>query len=89
MLVDDARLTLHEASEQLIQSRVAVHAFTDAPFADLAAKGLAAAQQAERGGQDALAELQVRRQGLAVATLLIVGFLITLWLKIRRLPTPP
>jgi predicted CXXCH cytochrome family protein len=89
MLVDDARLTLHEASEQLIQSRVAVHAFADAPFADLAAKGLAAAQQAERGGQDALAELQVRRQGLAVATLLIVGFLITLWLKIRRLPTPP
>ena len=40
MLVDDARLTLHEASEQLIQSRVAVHAFADAPFADLAAEGL-------------------------------------------------
>jgi hypothetical protein len=32
--------------------------------------------------------LQNRRRGLAVATLLIAGFLLTLWIKIRRLPTP-
>jgi hypothetical protein len=33
-------------------------------------------------------ELQNRRRGLAVATVLIVGFLVTLWVKIRRLPPP-
>jgi hypothetical protein len=40
-------------------------------------------------GVDALDELQSRRFGLGVATLLIVGFLITLWVKIRRLPAAP
>jgi hypothetical protein len=31
-------------------------------------------------------EIEVRRRGLAVATLLVLAFLVTLWLKIRRLP---
>jgi hypothetical protein len=31
-------------------------------------------------------DAQVRRRGLAVATLLVLAFLGTLWLKIRRLP---
>jgi hypothetical protein len=34
-------------------------------------------------------ELQVRRRGLAVATLVILAFLLTLWLKIQRLPLSP
>ena len=37
-------------------------------------------------GQAAMREMQVRRAGLAVATLLILAFLVTLWVKIRRLP---
>jgi predicted CXXCH cytochrome family protein len=88
MLVEDAHLALQEAREQHIQSRVAIHAFTDEPFAALSAKGLEAATRAEASGVAALAELQTRRTGLAVATLLIVGFLITLWMKIRRLLPP-
>jgi hypothetical protein len=31
-------------------------------------------------------EMQVRRRGLAVSIVLILAFLATLWLKIRRLP---
>jgi hypothetical protein len=34
-----------------------------------------------------MGELRYRRNGLAVATLLILGFLATLWMKIRRLPS--
>jgi predicted CXXCH cytochrome family protein len=86
MLVEDAHVALQEAREQFVQSRVAIHTFTEEPFVTLAATGTAAAARAERVGVDALHELQLRRRGLGVATVLIVGFLITLWLKIRRLP---
>lgn len=88
MLVDEARVALQEAREQQIQSRVLVHAFADKPFADVAARGAEAAARAQQAGERALAELQTRRRGLAVATLFIVGFLITLGLKIRRLDRP-
>ena len=88
MLVEDAHLALQDAREQFIQSRVAIHTFTDEPFRKIAATGTDAARRAERVGSGALEELQMRRRGLAAATLLIVGFLITLWIKIRRLPPP-
>lgn len=88
MLVDDARVMLQEAREHQIQARVLVHTFADKPFADVAAKGLEAVQRAERAGEVALEELQYRRRGLAVATLVIIGFLITLGWKIRRLAAP-
>jgi predicted CXXCH cytochrome family protein len=89
MLVEDAHLALHDARDQFIQSRVAIHTFKDEPFAELSGKGTDAARRAERAGHAALEELQMRRRGLAVATLLIIGFLITLGIKIRRLPTAP
>jgi predicted CXXCH cytochrome family protein len=88
MLVEDARLALQEAREQYVQSRVAIHTFKDEPFTEIAAKGLDASRRAERAGHAALDELQNRRRGLALATVLMVGFLATLWLKIRRLPPP-
>jgi predicted CXXCH cytochrome family protein len=88
MLVEDARLAIQEAREQHVQSRVAIHTFGDEPFAQVTAKGLDASRQAERAGYAALKELESRRRGLALATLLIVGFLATLWIKIRRLPPP-
>ena len=88
MLVEDARLALRDAMEQHVQARVAIHTFSDEPFSGIATKGLAAAERAERAGHAALADLQNRRRGLGIATLLIVGFLATLWVKIRRLPAP-
>jgi predicted CXXCH cytochrome family protein len=88
MLVEDARVALREAQEQHVQSRVAIHTFRDEPLTEIAAKGLEAAQRAERSGYAALEDLQNRRRGLAIATLFIVGFLATLWAKIRRLPAP-
>jgi predicted CXXCH cytochrome family protein len=89
MLVDDARKALHDAREQNVLARVSVHAFAPEPFTGVHAKGIEAATKAQQAGVGALEELQSRRRGLGVATLLIIGFLITLAFKIRRLPTPP
>jgi predicted CXXCH cytochrome family protein len=86
MLVDEGFGALRDAEEQQILARLTVHAFAAKPFTPIAEKGVAAASRAEQIGNEALAELQFRRKGLAVATLLIVGFLVTLWVKIRRLP---
>ena len=87
MLVDDGRLALRDAHEDQILARVSIHAFADKPFAATAGKGIAEAARAEAIGTAAMGELRYRRNGLAVATLLIVGFLATLWIKIRRLPS--
>jgi predicted CXXCH cytochrome family protein len=86
MLVDEGLGVLREAEEQQVMARLTVHAFAAKPFMAIADKGVAAANRAEQMGHEAMAELQFRRKGLAVATLLILGFLATLWIKIRRLP---
>ena len=88
MLVDEGRLAFREARERQVQSRVLVHAFAAASFSTTAAAGLASARRAREAGDAAMQELQVRRRGLAVATLLVLAFLVTLGLKIRRLPPP-
>jgi predicted CXXCH cytochrome family protein len=86
MLVIDGSSALREAHESLIHSRVLVHAFAAKPFAEALAPGLVAAERGEQVGVEALRELERRRRGLALATVFIVGFLLSLWLKIRRLP---
>jgi hypothetical protein len=87
--VDEGRLALRAAREQQVQARVLVHGFAAEPFGTAAAEGAAAARRALDAGEAASRELQVRRTGLGVATLLIIAFLVTLWLKIRRLPDLP
>jgi len=86
MLVEDGKLALHTASEAHVRMRVLVHTFTAPPFDDVVKEGLAAAGEAQAVGDAAMDELQYRRRGLAVATLVILGFLATLYIKIRRLP---
>lgn len=89
MLVDDGRSALREAREHQIHARVLVHAFADKPFQELANQGLNAAGRAEQVADAAMRELRVRRSGLLVAAFVVAGLLVTLWLKIRRLPVPP
>jgi predicted CXXCH cytochrome family protein len=86
MLVDEGRAALREAREHQVTGHVLVHAFAEAPFAERSDAGLAAARRAEGAGAAALQELETRRRGLAVATLLILTFLVALGLKIRSLP---
>ena len=85
MLVDDGRASSREAREHQIHARVLVHAFALQPFQDMTDQGMRAARQSQAAGERALHDLQVRRRGLLAATILIVGFLVTLWFKIRRL----
>ena len=87
MLVDEGRAALQEAHEQQINARVTLHAFAAGPFNDVAERGLAATRRAETSGHQALRELQYRQRGLAVATIVILGFLVTLGFKIRSLPS--
>ena len=86
MLVDDGRSALHEASEHRINAHVMLHGFSAAPIAELTDQGMAAARKAETTGRSAMQELAYRRTGLAIATLVIFGFLVTLGIKIRSLP---
>jgi hypothetical protein len=86
MLVEDGKLALHDATEAHVRLRVLVHAFATPPFDEVLKPGVAAAEKAVGVGDAAMAELQYRRGGLAIATLVILGFLVTLYLKIRRLP---
>lgn len=86
MLVDEGRAGLREAADHGIHLRVLVHAFALKPFDDMAAQGFAAADRARTVGEEALRELRIRRRGLALATFLILGLLVTLWRKIRQLP---
>ncbi|HEX5069262.1 MAG TPA: cytochrome c3 family protein [Vicinamibacterales bacterium] len=86
MLVEDGKLALHNAGEAHVRLRVLVHTFAAAPFDDVLKEGVAAANEARTVGTSAMSELQYRRRGLAVATLVILGFLGTLLVKIRRLP---
>jgi predicted CXXCH cytochrome family protein len=84
MLVDDGRSALREAREHEIHARVLVHAFALPPFQDMAAQGVRAARDSQAAGERALHELQVRRLGLLAAAIVILGFLVTLWFKIRQ-----
>ena len=86
VLVEDGRLALADAREAHVQMRVLVHAFATAPFDEVLTNGRTALEKARADGTRGLEELDFRRTGLAVATLFILGFLVTLFLKIRRLP---
>jgi predicted CXXCH cytochrome family protein len=89
MLVEDGFIKLRTAQEQQVLARLTVHAFAAQPFAEIEKNGLSAAAEAESVGHQALAELRRRHQGLAFAALFILGFLVALGVKIRRLPPPP
>jgi predicted CXXCH cytochrome family protein len=86
MLVDDGRDAVRDAKEKQIQARVMVHTFAAKPFSAAADGGIKDAARAEQIGNQALSELQFRRKGLMIATVLIVCFLVTLGVYIRRLP---
>jgi hypothetical protein len=86
VLVEDGHLALAAAREAHVRLRVLVHAFATPPFDEVLKEGRAAVDAAQAAGNAGLAELNFRRTGLAVATLFIIGFLITLYVKIRRLP---
>lgn len=88
MLVDDGMSALRDAQESRVRLRVLVHAFAEDPFTASFDEGMASTARAQAAGDAAMDELTFRRRGLALATLAILGFLLTLGYKIRSLPKP-
>jgi predicted CXXCH cytochrome family protein len=85
MEMGDAQLKLGEARNQLTLARTEVHSFDPADVETVVAEGLDIVTEVEVAGQDALAELRFRRQGLAVSLVAILLLVIGLALKIREL----
>jgi hypothetical protein len=76
---------LETIRQNLIEARTAIHAFSDAHLADVESKGFAAAQNSDSLARAAIFEYKFRRLGFGVATLIITGTALLLFLKIRQL----
>jgi hypothetical protein len=76
------------AVDAQISLQVLVHSFDASPdsaFAEQYEEGVEHAQAALEGGREALAEIALRRRGLALSLLVIAAVLVALGLKIRQL----
>lgn len=85
MEVSDAKFKLREAHQARLQSRTAIHSFSEEKFREVVGKGLNVASLVATEGQDAIDEFYFRRWGLGVATLIITIVCIALWLTIKRI----
>ncbi|HKK08870.1 MAG TPA: cytochrome c3 family protein [Gemmatimonadota bacterium] len=84
MEVSQAQSNLSNAHNALVQARAAIHAFSVDSVKAKVDPGLEVARKSATRGRDALAELQVRRLGLAVSAFLILVVITVLVIKIRR-----
>lgn len=85
MEVSAERLALREARSQLTLSRTEMHSLDPAAVASVVTAGLAFTTQVDRAGAAALAELRVRRRGLAVSLAAILLVVVALIAKIRQI----
>lgn len=85
MDITDGEFALEDLRANLIESRTAVHAFSVAEMAAAGAPGFAAAARADSIAQAAVFEHKFRRTGFGIASLILTGFALLLWLKIRRI----
>lgn len=85
MEVSEAQFQLGDVTSALVRTRTAVHSFVADSVRSKVEDGLAIAEQARTRGIEALEELQFRRMGLAVSTVIILLLILGLVLKIREL----
>lgn len=84
MEVREAQFDLKSAgTTAAIEARALIHAFVRSRLIQRTADGVAAANDAIEAGDAALAELHVRRVGLAISLVLVMLVLFGLFLKIR------
>ena len=84
MEVSQARFELNGATDALVKTRAAVHAFSLEAVKKEAEAGLAISAKAHARGERALAEIQFRRKGLGVSLAIILLLIAGLVLKIRQ-----
>lgn len=85
MEVSEAQFQLGDVTGALVRARTAVHAFAVDSVRSKVEDGLQVAGQARIRGENALDELQFRRMGLAVSSVIILVLIFGLVLKIRDL----
>ncbi|MCX6601519.1 MAG: cytochrome c3 family protein [bacterium] len=85
MDVADGEALVEAIRQNLIEARTATHAFSDKHLAEVGSKGLVAAQKADSLARAAIFEHKFRRLGFGVATLIITGTALLLFLKIRQI----
>ena len=85
MDVSDARYSLKDVNQALVQSRVAIHSFKTKDLEEAARPGISIVAQAHAAGVEAVREHRFRRQGLAISTLIVTALVGLLWLKIRQI----
>jgi predicted CXXCH cytochrome family protein len=85
MDIADARYSLKDVHQALIQARVAIHTFREEDLEEAARPGITVVAKAEAAGHEAIQEHRFRRQGLVVSTLIVTFAAILLWLKIRQI----
>ena len=85
MDVTEAKYTLKDVNQSLIETRVKVHSFAKEPVQESAAPGLKVIAEAKVAGQAAIKEYYFRRKGLGVSTLLLTCVVVLLYLKIRQI----
>ncbi len=89
MEVSQARFDLNGATDALVKSRAAVHAFSLEALKKEAEPGLGISAKAYARGVRALDELKFRRTGLGVSLVIILALIVGLVLKIRQLERRP
>ena len=85
MEVSQAQFELADAKDALLKARSAIHSFSVDTVAAQLKSGFAITTHAEQRGAAAMHEHLFRREGLAVAVLLILGVIAGIWLLIREI----
>jgi hypothetical protein len=85
MDVERPTYDLSGASEALVRARVVVHTFSAEEFGKVIAEGQGVAAEVDRAAQARLREYRYRRQGLAIASVVLLLFAGLLVVKARRL----
>lgn len=85
MEISEAKYKLRDAHQARLESRTMVHAFNEARFKEVVAKGLTVTASVNEEASTALDEYVFRRVGLGVATLVITILAASLYVYIRRI----
>jgi Cytochrome c3 len=85
MDVAEAKYTLKDVNQSLIQTRVQIHSFAIRPVGVSAAPGIKIIEQAKNTAHAAVEEYYFRRKGLGISTLILTALVALLYVKIRRI----
>jgi predicted CXXCH cytochrome family protein len=85
MDVSEAKYSLKDVNQALIQSRVKVHTFSLAPVTESANPAFKILSDAKEAAMSAVKEYYFRRKGLGISTLILTFLVALLYLKIKNI----